>query len=184
MIHNKIPIYYHKISRNFIEYSPIFLWNFQTENSPVMREGYLMKKNARHRYKRRWVSITTETVQIYKDRDHLEPKVNLPLLTCSVKIPPPRRGADGGQKEYKYSFHLITADETFKFFCDTQAEVGLKFPGNSQNVFSYKIITKFWLNEKLRIYMKFSTNRKYWFYIFWTNMIVDTVVVAIIDDWF
>ncbi|PRP86998.1 ArfGAP with SH3 domain, ankyrin repeat and PH domain 1 [Planoprotostelium fungivorum] len=89
----------------------------ESEFSPVVKEGYLTKK-ARHRQKKRWIIITGDSFLVYKDRDSIEPKLTLSLLTCSAKMT--RNGPE--TKEYKCSFQILTADETYRFYAESQAD--------------------------------------------------------------
>eukprot|EP01119_Soliformovum_irregulare_P023508 TRINITY_DN8210_c0_g1_i1.p1 TRINITY_DN8210_c0_g1~~TRINITY_DN8210_c0_g1_i1.p1 ORF type:complete len:457 (-),score=93.37 TRINITY_DN8210_c0_g1_i1:416-1786(-) len=84
--------------------------------SNVLLEGYLMKKNSRHRWKRRWIVLNSENLCCYQTRDHVEPKVVIPLLLCSVK-----KLID--EREDRFCFMIITQEKHYKFFAETEQEV-------------------------------------------------------------
>ncbi len=77
-----------------------------------------MKKNARHRWKRRWIVLDDEYVYFCKDKDHLEPKAAVPLLTCFVKSLEQKEGEND-----RYCFQLLAKDETYKFYTETEEEL-------------------------------------------------------------
>eukprot|EP01117_Protostelium_nocturnum_P008483 TRINITY_DN3035_c4_g1_i2.p1 TRINITY_DN3035_c4_g1~~TRINITY_DN3035_c4_g1_i2.p1 ORF type:complete len:761 (-),score=254.84 TRINITY_DN3035_c4_g1_i2:38-2320(-) len=86
----------------------------------IKKEGYLMKKNARHRYKKRWIVLTADTISFYGDKESFDPKCTYPLLTCSVKLLPAKESSG---HEFRHSFLLITSDDTEKFYGETQDSV-------------------------------------------------------------
>eukprot|EP01114_Cavostelium_apophysatum_P019181 TRINITY_DN6106_c0_g1_i1.p1 TRINITY_DN6106_c0_g1~~TRINITY_DN6106_c0_g1_i1.p1 ORF type:complete len:984 (-),score=238.92 TRINITY_DN6106_c0_g1_i1:21-2972(-) len=87
-------------------------------STQIKRVGYLMKKNARHRWKRRWIVVDNENLFVFKSRESEEHKVAISLLTCSVKSLESKEG-----QEDRYCFHILTKDDNFNFYGETEEEV-------------------------------------------------------------
>jgi hypothetical protein len=53
----------------------------------AIKEGYLQKKNARNRWKRRFIVLSDNAIYFFKSaQDKEEPKRTVSLLTSSVKM--------------------------------------------------------------------------------------------------
>ena len=86
-----------------------------------IKEGYLMKKNARRRWKRRWIVLSDTYLYFYKNgKENQEPKKTIPLLTCSVKMYIKYKEDANGPR---YGFQIFSNEENASFYGESQEEI-------------------------------------------------------------